>query len=90
MKEGIPKSVYRAKGFVYFGIKGVEQKFIFQLVGARHTLKLDDWRGKTPSTDLVFIGKDIDKSSLKDDLATLVDEQPDDISGNLMNIFDYR
>ena len=90
MKEGIPKSIYRAKGFVYFGIKGIEQKFIFQLVGARHTLKLDDWRGQTPTTDLVFIGKDIDKVSLKSDLDSLVDEAPEDIAGKLMNIFDYR
>ncbi len=90
MKEGIPKSIYRAKGFVYFGIKGIEQKFIFQLVGARHTLKLDDWRGQSPTTDLVFIGKDIDKISLKSDLNALIDEAPEDISGNLMNIFDYR
>lgn len=92
MAEGLPKSIYRAKGFVYFGMKGFEQKFVFQLVGSRHELTLDDdWRGQTPKTDLVFIGQNIDESKLRADLEKLIDPHPEDIrDGSLMDIFRYR
>lgn len=90
MKNQIPDGVFRAKGFVYFGIKGLEQKFIFQKVGARHTLKLDDWRGQPTRTDLVFIGSDFSEKALRSDLENLVDQNPDDISGNLMDLNSYK
>lgn len=90
MNTGIPKGVYRAKGFVYFGIKGLEQKFIFQLVGRRFSLKLDNWRGQAPKTDLVFIGEKLDEAKLTKDLEELVDKNPDDIAGNLLDLNLYK
>jgi cobalamin biosynthesis protein CobW len=90
MRLRVPKSIYRAKGFVYFGIKGLEQKFIFQLVGKRFTLRLDDWRGQVPKTDIVLIGEKLDESKLQKELEELVDKNPDDISGNLLDLNLYR
>ncbi len=90
MNAKIPKGIYRAKGFVYFGIKGLEQKFIFQLVGKRFSLKLDNWRGQVPKTDLVFIGDNFDEAKLNTELQSLVDINPDDIAGNLLDLNLYR
>lgn len=90
MNASVPKGVYRAKGFVYFGIKGLEQKFIFQLVGKRFSLKLDNWRGQVPKTDLVFIGEKLDEAKLTKDLAELVDKNPDEIAGNLLDLNLYK
>ncbi len=90
MKEGIDTAVYRAKGFVYFGMKGLEQKYVFQLVGNRFTLKAEDWRGHIPETELVFIGEAFDIEKLQNDLEKLIDTSPDDIAGNLMDIHAYR
>ena len=90
MSHKIPKNIFRAKGFVYFGIKGLEQKFIFQLVGKRFTLKLDDWRGQVPKNDIVFIGEKLDETKLLKDLEELIDKSPDDIAGNLLDLNLYR
>lgn len=90
MNTKIPKNIYRAKGFVYFGIKGLEQKYIFQLVGRRFSLKLDDWRGQVPKTDLVFIGQKFDEAKLNEDLEELIDKNPSDIAGNLLDLSLYR
>lgn len=90
MNNSIRSGVYRAKGFVYFGIKGLEQKFIFQLVGKRFSLKLDNWRGQVPKTDLVFIGEKLDEAKLTKDLEGLIDDSPDDIAGNLMDLNLYK
>lgn len=90
MNRGIAGGIFRAKGFVYFGIKGLEQKFIFQKVGSRYTLKLDDWRGQPTKTDLVFIGTDFEENALLDDLNKLVDTSPDDIAGNLLDLNQYK
>ena len=90
MKDAIPTGIYRAKGLVYFGMKGLEQKFLFQLVGQRYTLKLDDWRGAPPSTDLVFIGQEFDEAHLRSELEKLIDSTPEDISGELMDVFKYK
>lgn len=90
MNSKIPKEIYRAKGFVYFGIKGLEQKFIFQLVGKRFSLKLDNWRGQVPKSDLVFIGEKFDEEKLTQELENLVDKNPDDIAGNLLDLNLYK
>ncbi len=86
----LPDSVYRAKGFVYFGMKGLEQKFTLQLVGRSHSLFAEDWRGAVPETKIVFIGTDIDEQKLLADLNELIDKTPDDIAGNLLDLNLYR
>lgn len=90
MKEHIPENIYRAKGFVYFGMKGLEQKFTFQLVGKRFTLSADEWHGKVPKTDIVLIGTQLNEKKLVRDLQKLIDQKPNDIAGNLLDLSLYR
>ena len=54
----LPKSIYRAKGF----IKSNEGDLLFNYVAGRH--ELEDF--KADNTELVFIGEDVDKA--KDDI----------------------
>lgn len=87
----LPASIYRAKGFIYFGMKGLGQKYLLQSVGARHEMKLDEWIGQTPRTDLVFIGTEFDAKILKSQLDDLVDKSPDDLSNNtIMDVLSYK
>lgn len=85
-------SIFRAKGVVFFGMKGAGQKFIFQAVGQRYQLKLAEWDlGQTPTTQLVVIGLGLDKDRLQAQLEGLIDDQPDNISKDtLMDIFMYK
>ncbi|MCA9348680.1 GTP-binding protein [Candidatus Saccharibacteria bacterium] len=84
--------IFRAKGICYFGMKGVGQKYIFQAVGTRYELKLDEWAGhETPLTQLVVIGKNLSQSAIKKELDELIDSEPDNISADtLMDIFKYK
>ena len=88
----IPLNVFRAKGVVFFGMKGVGQKFIFQAVGQRHSLKLDEWTfDQKPQTQLVVIGTDLDEKKILAELDALIDTQPDNVSKDtLMDIFMYK
>ena len=90
--NNLPLEIFRAKGVVYFGAKGAYQKFVFQAVGQRYTLKLDDWQAnEKQTTSLVVIGKDIDNKLLDKQLKALIDPQPDNINQEtLMDIFKYK
>ncbi|NJN92838.1 MAG: GTP-binding protein [Anaerolineales bacterium] len=55
--EGLPRSIYRGKGFVYLA-DSPEQRYILQLVGKRVRLDGDQvWGTQPPQTELVFIGE---------------------------------
>ena len=88
----LPENIFRAKGIIFFGAKGINQKFIFQAVGRRYELQLDEWRfNEKPATKLVVIGTDFKPTEMAKELQKLVDEQPDDISAaTLMDIFKYK
>lgn len=87
----IPNTIYRIKGFVYFGMKGLDQKFLFQSVGGRYSLKLDEWLGAKPVTELVFIGTDFKEADLKLLLDNLIDDNPDELNNEtIMDILSYR
>jgi len=73
----LPKNVYRAKGFVDLGIKGHLRKYIFQLVGSRADISWDNWSNQVPKTQLVFIGQELDKKQLTEDLVDCVDPSPE-------------
>jgi G3E family GTPase len=74
----IPKTVYRAKGFVDLGTKGHSRKYVFQLVGTRSELYWDNWgRGEVHKTRVVFIGTDFDVKKLEADFRACVDDAPD-------------
>ena len=90
--KALAANIFRSKGIIFFGLKGAEQKFIFQAVGSRYQLKLDEWReDETPKTQLVVIGLDFDPDSIKKQLEGLIDPDPDSITADtLMDIFQYR
>ncbi|MBA3678666.1 GTP-binding protein [Candidatus Saccharibacteria bacterium] len=72
----MPTNIYRAKGFIDFGLKGHHRKYIYQLVGVRPELVWDNWRSTTPETKLVFIGQDIDQKAIVAELDKCVDTKP--------------
>ena len=90
--KSLDENVFRAKGIVFFGMKGVGQKFIFQAVGQRSDLKIDEWEmDQQPTTSLVVIGLDLDEKKIRRQLEALIDDQPDDVSAEtLMDIFQYK
>lgn len=75
----IPKTVYRAKGFLDLGSKGHDRKYVFQLVGTRSELFWDNWQKDEPKkTQMVFIGTDFDAKKLEADFKACVDSKPDE------------
>jgi len=74
----IPKTVYRAKGFIDLGSKGHDRKYVFQLVGTRSELFWDNWQKDEPrKTQMVFIGTDFDAEQLEVDFKACVDDEPE-------------
>lgn len=74
----IPKSVYRAKGFIDLGTKGHSRKYVFQLVGTRSELYWDNWRGgEAHKSQMVFIGTDFDEKKLEADFRACIDPEPE-------------
>ncbi|MCL2444766.1 GTP-binding protein [Candidatus Saccharibacteria bacterium] len=77
----LPPEIYRAKGIVYFGLKGYEQKFLFQKVGSRYELTHHEWLdSEKPITKLVFLGPEINKDQLKQSFHNLIDKNPTDLT----------
>ncbi len=89
--SNIDPEIYRAKGFIYFGMKGLEQKYAFQMVGVRSEMKIDEWVGAQPSTELVFIGEKFDRDKLQKNLDAVIDPDPSDLSNEtIMDVLKYR
>ena len=90
--KNIDANIFRAKGIIFFGMKGMGQKFIFQAVGQRYALKLDEWTlNQTPQTNLVIIGTNLDKQKIEIELHDLIDDQPENVSAEtLIDIFEYK
>jgi G3E family GTPase len=52
----LPEGIIRAKGMLYLK-EAPEQRFVFQLVGKRWSLKpAGDWAGREPRSQVVMIG----------------------------------
>ena len=90
--ENLDPEIFRMKGFVFFGMKGAGQKFLFQSVGQRWSLKLDEWGlQQEPTSELVIIGRNFSEKKILKEMEKLIDTQPDNVSAEtLMDIFDYR
>ena len=65
LSEQLPHNIYRAKGILWF--QESPARNIFQLSGTRYDLQADDWTTH-PKNELVFIGRDLDKSLIKQQL----------------------
>jgi len=65
LTEQLPNNVFRAKGILWF--QESPSRHIFQLSGPRYDLHADDWTSQ-PKNELVFIGRDLDESLIKQQL----------------------
>ena len=65
LTEQLPDTVYRAKGLLWF--QWETERFIFQLSGKRYSLSMDEWPTQ-PHNQLVFIGRNLDKLTLMQQL----------------------
>lgn len=85
--DNLPENLFRMKGLLYFGMKGYEQKYTFQLVGKSVEIRAAEWKnGEIPQTELVLIGAKMDKSAIQNRLNSLIDATPSDINPeNMMN-----
>ena len=76
VNKSIPSAVYRIKGWVDFGSKGEDRKYLFQQVGKRSELTWADWDSGR-ETRLVFIGRNFDADELINRISECVDKKPD-------------
>lgn len=85
------QGIYRIKGLVYFGIKGLEQKLVVQKVGNKLHLFTESWdENETTETNLVLIGVEFDEVALKKQLENCIDKTPEEIaSGEMLVIRNY-
>ncbi|KPQ32061.1 MAG: CobW family GTP-binding protein [Phormidium sp.] len=64
--DHLPNSIFRAKGILWF--QESQQKHIFQLSGKRCVLNVDDWKNTQPKNQMVFIGRYLDETQLRNRL----------------------
>ncbi|MBE9175334.1 GTP-binding protein [Synechocystis salina LEGE 06155] len=60
--ENLSGNIFRAKGLLWF--IDSPSKYIFQLSGKRCTLEIEEWDGSPPGNQIVFIGRDINREDL--------------------------
>jgi G3E family GTPase len=65
LSQQLPSNIFRAKGILWF--QESPARHIFQLSGPRYDLQDDDWTTH-PKNELVFIGRNLDKSLIKQQL----------------------
>jgi G3E family GTPase len=65
----LPSTVFRAKGILWFDES--PRRHIFHLCGKRFSIDDEDWKGQ-PKTQLVLIGQDLDKQTLRDQIQKCV------------------
>ncbi|CAD5923279.1 GTP-binding protein [Planktothrix agardhii 1029] len=69
LTEKLPNDVFRAKGILWFVESDL--RHLFQLSGKRFSLDGDDW-GKSPSNQIVFIGRNLDLAKLQQQIAECI------------------
>ena len=65
LTEQLSNNVFRAKGILWF--QESPARNIFQLSGPRYDLQADDWTSQ-PKNELVFIGRNLEESLIKEQL----------------------
>ena len=65
LTQQLPNNIFRAKGILWF--QESPTRHIFQLSGPRYDLQADDWTSH-PKNELVFIGRNLDKSLIEQQL----------------------
>lgn len=82
----LPDNLYRAKGFIDFGQKGENRKYIFHHVGRRAELAWEPWGYQKPQTQLVFIGRDLNKEQTLSAINGCIDQKPNQPLPQPMNV----
>lgn len=65
----LSESIFRAKGILWFDES--PKRHVFHLSGKRFTLEDEEWRGE-PKTQLVLIGQNLDKETLRQQIENCV------------------
>jgi G3E family GTPase len=65
LQAELPPEVFRAKGILWFGES--DMRHVFQLSGIRFDIQADKWR-TPPKNQLVFIGRGLDGTALRQNL----------------------
>lgn len=65
----LPPTVFRAKGILWFDES--PKRHVFHLCGKRFSLEDDEWKG-LPKTQLVLIGQDLDKETLRSQIENCI------------------
>ena len=65
LTQQLPNNIFRAKGILWF--EESPARHIFQLSGPRYDLQADDWTSQ-PKNELVFIGRNLEESLIKQQL----------------------
>lgn len=65
LTQQLSNNIFRAKGILWF--QESPSRHIFQLSGPRYDVQADDWTSQ-PKNELVFIGRDLDESLIKQQL----------------------
>lgn len=65
LTQKLSNNIFRAKGILW--IKESPSRHIFQLSGPRYDLQADDWTSQ-PKNELVFIGRNLEESLIKQQL----------------------
>ena len=83
--DGRPAGLYRAKGFVYFGLPGHRQKFTLHTVGRWLEFDRSRWEpGEQRGAQLVLIGTGLDEDALREQLAECVEPDPESVDESAM------
>jgi G3E family GTPase len=86
------KGVYRLKGWIYFGMKGLGQFFILQKVGRSWKLYIDkSGKNFSPKTNLTIIGDGFNQKDVLSLIESCIDEAPDEVdASSMLDVLDYE
>ena len=84
LSQQLPSNVFRAKGILWF--QESPARHIFQLSGPRYDIQDHDWT-TNPKNELVFIGRDLDESLIKQQLNECLVKPNVPHQFSLLNVF---
>ena len=84
LSQQLPSNVFRAKGILWF--QESPSRHIFQLSGPRYDIQGHDWT-TNPKNELVFIGRDLDESLIKQQLNECLVKPNVPHQFSLLNVF---